>query len=273
MSPFTLSEPLFTIWKRLIEERTGICYDPGDRSLLASKLETRVTDAGFESALDYYYFLRYDPGSAAEFDALVDALVVNETYFFREAEPLRALCETVLLPLCKRGERPRVWCAACASGEEVFTLAMMLDGLGILSKVELVASDIGLKVLARAKEGTYGPRSLRALPPGVMGDSLEMKDGRACVRPRLRETISWRRVNLLDDEAVRALGTFDAILCRNVFIYFSSDTVRRVVATLSSALKETAPLLLGASESILQLGTALRFEERGGSFFYVRSGK
>lgn len=271
MSALTLPEPLFAIWKRLIEERTGIHYVAGDRAFFASKLETRVTDAGFESALDYYYFLRYDPASKSEFDALIDALVVNESYFFREAEPLTALCESVLRPLCESGKRPRVWCSACASGEEALTLAMMLDAMGLLSKVDIVATDIGLRILKRAKEGDYGPRSLRALPTGVVGRWLEMEGGRARVLPRLRETIDWRQMNLLDDEAIRALGTFDAVLCRNVLIYFSDATVQRVVASLSWALKETAPLLLGASESILQLGTLLKFEERGGACFYVRS--
>lgn len=271
MSTFTLSEPLFAIWKRLIEERTGIHYDAGDRALFASKLETRVTDAGFESALDYYYFLRYDPASKSELDALIDALVVNESYFFREAEQLQVLCETVLVRLCASGVRPRVWCSACASGEEALTLAMMLDEMGLLSKVDIVASDIGLKVLARAKEGDYSSRSIRALPPGVMGRWLEVENGRVKVRQRLRDAIEWRRVNLLDEEAIRALGTFDAVLCRNVLIYFSDATVQRVLSTLTDALKDLAPLLLGASESILQLGTVLELQECAGACFYVRS--
>jgi chemotaxis protein methyltransferase CheR len=271
MPGFILTDPLLSIWSALIEECTGIHYGLSDRELLQSKLESRAADAGFESLLDYYYFLRYDVASAAELDALVDALVVNETYFFREADQLRALCDTVLAPMVARGQRPRVWCAACATGEEPLTLAMMLADRGILSEVSILASDIGLRVMARIKEGTYSGRSLRALPDGVVGKWLEVADGRAKVAPAILESIEWRRVNLTDASAIAALGTFDAILCRNVLIYFSDETVRRVVAALSNALQDSAPLLVGASESLLRFGTLLKCEERAGAFFYMKA--
>jgi chemotaxis protein methyltransferase CheR len=271
MGNFTLSEPLFAIWAALVEERTGIHYRLHERELLAHKLEVAGTAAGFESALDYYYYLRYDAPSDDAFAALIDALVVNETYFFREVEQMVALCETVLLPLCRNGKRPRVWCAACATGEEPLTLAMLLDKMGLLVQVDIVATDIGEKALARAKAGVYGARALRALPMGVMGRWLEMVDGRARVSERLHERIEWRKVNLVDEQAVRALGMFDAIVCRNVLCYFSDTTIRRVVRTLSGSLNASATLLVGASESLLHFGAGLKCEERLGSFVYVRS--
>jgi chemotaxis protein methyltransferase CheR len=271
MAGYTLTDPLLSIWSALIEERTGIHYGPSDRGLLEGKLEARASESGFDSLLDYYYFVRYEPVSNAAVDALIDALVVNETYFFREAEQLRALCDTVLAPMVARGEVPRVWCAACSTGEEPLTLAMMLADRGIGSKVEIVASDIGARVLERAKAGTFGPRSLRALPPGIVGRWLDVTDGRAVVSRPLVDRIDWRRVNLTDAAAVAALGSFDAIVCRNVLIYFSDDTVRHVVSLLSNALRGPAPLLVGASESLLRFGTLLKCEERAGAFFYVRA--
>lgn len=271
MAGLVLTDPLFAIWRALIEERTGIHYGPSDRELLQSKLEARAGDAGFESLLDYYYFLRYDEASTAELDALVDALVVNETYFFREADQLRALCDTVIAPIAARGDRPRIWCAACSTGEEPLTLAMMLADRKILSQVEIVASDIALRVLARIKEGTYGQRSMRALPAGVAGKWLEITGDRARVAREIYDAVEWRRVNLTDAAAVSALGTFDAILCRNVLIYFSDETVRQVVRTMSNSLRASAPLLVGASESLLRFGTLLRCEERSGAFFYMKA--
>ena len=271
MPGLVLTDPLFAIWSALIEERTGIHYSPNDRELLQSKLESRASEAGFESLLDYYYFLRYDAASAAELDALVDALVVNETYFFREAAQLRALCDTVIAPIVARGDRPRIWCAACSTGEEPLTLAMMLAERKILSRVDIVASDIAVRVLARIKEGTYGQRSMRALPAGVVGKWLEVVDGRARVAREIFDVVDWRRVNLTDAAAVSALGTFDAILCRNVLIYFSDETVRQVVSTLSNSLRPASPLLVGASESLLRFGTLLRCEERDGAFFYMKA--
>jgi chemotaxis protein methyltransferase CheR len=271
MGSFTLSPPLFAIWKNLIQERTGIHYEPADQPLLESKLASRAMEAGFDSPLDYYYFLRYDPTAEAEIDALIDALVVNETYFFRETEQLTALCTAMLAPRCGGGKRLRVWCAACSTGEEPLTLAMILDGMGVLSQVDILATDIGLKALARAERGDHGERSLRAMPEPMKERWLKMVEGRARVSPVLRKKIEWRRLNLLDDKAIRALGKFDAILCRNVFIYFNDDTVQRVVTSLSAALNDGAPLLVGASESLLRFGTHLRSEEHAGSFFQVRS--
>lgn len=271
MGTFILTPSLFAIWKSLIAERTGIHYELLDHPLLASKLEARAAEAGFESPLDYYYFLRYDPASGVELDALIDALVVNETYFFREAAQLSVLCETMLRPICESGRRVRVWCAACSTGEEPLTFAMILDGMGLLTQADIVASDISLKALVRAEKGEYGPRSLRALPDTMKDRWFEMVDGRAVVSPRLRKKIEWRRVNLMDAKEISSLGKFDAILCRNVLIYFADDTVQQVVRTLTSVLNETAPLLVGVSESLLRFGTMLKSEERGGSFFHIRS--
>ena len=268
---FDLTETVFALFSTLIEARTGIHYEPRDRPLLAGKLEAGAAVSGATSPLDYYYLVRDDPASGAAFDGLIDAIVVNETYFFREAEQLTALCEGVLAPLCRAGKRPRVWSAACATGEEPLTLAMMLDGMGLLSEVDIVASDIGRAVLARAKAGGYGERSVRLLPRGVMGRWLTREDGNVTVLPRLHEAIDWRRVNLVDAEAVGALGTFDAILCRNVFIYFGDETIRRVVQSLTARLNEHAPLLVGAAESLLQFDTGLKWTERCGAFFHVRS--
>ena len=271
MPGLMLTDPLFSIWSALIEDRTGLHFGPQDRSLLQSKLELRAGESGYESLLDYYYFLRYDASSKSELDALIDALVVNETYFFREADQLRALCDTVLAPIVSRGETARVWCAACATGEEPLSLAMMLADRGLLSGVKIIASDIALRVLARAKTGGYGERSLRAIPPGIVGKWIHMVDGRAVVAQELVDSIELCRINLLDAGAVKALGKFDAILCRNVLIYFSDETVRRVVTSLSDALRGDSPLLVGASESLLRFGTLLQCEERAGAFFYVKA--
>lgn len=269
MADLRLSPQVFAILSSWIEERIGIHYDPEDASVLADKLTPRAAELGFESLLDYYYFLKYDAARAGEHDALIEALVVGETYFFRESAQLEVLCDEILEPLA-RADRPvpRVWCAAAATGEEPLTLAMMLDARGLLPLVEIVASDLSLRALARARGGDHGKRSLRSLPPGVIGRWLELDGDRATVLPRLREAIRWERVNLVDDAAIARLGTFDAVICRNVLIYFRDPTIRRVAASLERALAPGGHLLIGASESLLRFGTGLECYERGGAFFY-----
>lgn len=272
MPSLPMSPQVFAILATLIEQRAGLHYAAEDRELLADKVSDRATEAGFDSLLDYYYFLRYDPAGSAALDSLIDALLVHETYFFREALPLSVLVEDVLLPRVRAGQKPRVWCAACSTGEEPLTLAMMLADRGVLPGVELLASDLSTRALERARTGEHNLRSMRALPPGVEGRWLEQVDGRARPKQELVDAVEWRRINLVDEGAVAKLGQFDAILCRNVLIYFQDETARRVVASLTQALKPGGQLVVGTSESLLRFGTALSCEERRGVFFYGKAG-
>jgi chemotaxis protein methyltransferase CheR len=266
-----LSPQVFAILSALIQERTGIHYKPEDRPLLGDKLVGRLAEAGFDSFLDYYYFLRYDPAGAAEMDALIDSIVVGETYLFREYDQLVFMVDELIMPQVNAGRRPRVWSAACASGEEPFTVAIMLERRGALGRVDLVASDISPRALERARRGVLSRRALRHLPPiDVSGCWSELPGGALELVPAIRDAVDWQRVNLVDGRSVAALGSFDVILCRNVLIYFDDPTARRVIDHLSTALVPGGALLVGVSESLLRLGTSLVSEERGGTFFYRR---
>jgi len=263
-----LSQQVFTILAALIEEHAGLHYRLDERELLADKLTPRARERGFENLLDYYYFLRYDPAAQSELQALLDSLVINETYFFREPAALKLIVERMIPELIARGERPRVWCAACATGEEPLTLAMLLDGAGLLGRVEIVASDISQRALAHARAGLYYRRSLRSLPAGVSGRWLIEQADALRAAPELIEAIDWRRVNLCAAAETAAIGSCDVILCRNVLIYFSDETVVQVIHALSSQLRPGGALLVGVSESLLRFGTALTCEEIDQVFYY-----
>ena len=265
------SPPVLAILSALVEERTGLHYGLLDHDLLGEKVSTRAADAGFESLLDYYYYLRYDPNAEREMDALVDALVVGETYFFRELPPLRVVTE-LAADLVGRGTRPRIWSAACASGEEPLTLAMLLDERGLLGQVELLASDISPRALERARRGRYGARSLReGAPPALVERYLRREpDGTVQVAPELARAVRWCRVNLHDPLQVGAVGLMHLVLCRNVLIYFRDETTVRVVTRLADRLLPGGALLVGVSESLLRFGTGLVCEEHGSVFLYRR---
>lgn len=266
-----LGQSLFNLLASLVEERTGLHYSERDRSLFSAKLLARAVEAGFESPLDYYYFLRYDEHGRRELDLLSEMLCVHETYFFREADQLRALCDEVLRPIVAAGKRPRVWCAAASTGEEPLTLAMLLDDRGMLGNVDIVASDLSARALARAAAGRYRGRSLRALEGRPVAQWMAASGEDMVVREPLKRSVQYERVNLVDAAQVAALGKFDAIVCRNVLIYFADDTVRSVLAALAAALRPNGVILVGASESLLRFGTLLLCEERGGAFFYRTS--
>jgi chemotaxis protein methyltransferase CheR len=270
MSSLPISPQLFAILSGLVEEKLGLHYDAQDAALLADKLTPRALDRGFDSLLEYYYFLRYDAGAASELDALADALVVNETYFFREADQLRVLVDI----LAETEGQRRIWCAASSTGEEPYTLAMMLEERGILPRVDILASDVSVRALGRAREGIYRGRAFRSLPSDARARWFvradPSKDEVMQVVPAIRSAVRFRQINLLDDETIATLGSFDAVLCRNVLIYFRDELVRDVIARLAGRLVRGGHLLVGASESLLRLGTSLTCVERGGVFLYRR---
>ena len=266
-----LSPQLFAIFAGLIEAECGLHYAPNDSDLLAAKLVAHAGEVGFDSLLDFYYRLRYDDPDGAAKRALIESLVVHETYFFRELAPLRALVSEYLVPLLER-RRARVWSAACSTGEEPFTLAMLLDERGVLDSVEIVATDISDAAIAKAKLGQFGKRALRDGHPVELAQRYLDKTPRGItLAPRLRDAVNFARVNLVDAARVSTLGTFDAILCRNVLIYMRDAQIARMLAQLEASLAPRGVIAVGVSESLLRFGTALRCEERGGAFFYRRA--
>jgi chemotaxis protein methyltransferase CheR len=262
-----ISPPVFAILSALIEERFGVFFAASDSEVLAEKVSPRALALGFDSLLDYYYFLRYDPNAERELERLAEVLVINETYFRREADQLEALVGKLLPNLLQQRPSLRIWSAACSTGEEPLTLCGMMNGRDLLPRVQIVASDISQRALAIAQNGRYSGRSLRAIDPS--NSSWLDFDGRiATVKPALRECVTFRQLNLTDTASIARLGQFDVILCRNVLIYFRDATIKQVVQALSAALTPGGYLLVGASESLLRLGTDLICEEHGGAFFY-----
>jgi len=267
-----LSPPVFAITARLIEEGAGLHFDIRNIDMLADKLSDRATELGLDSLLDYYYFLRYDDRGGAELATLVETLVVHETYFFRENGALEVLVDVIFPELLRTRSRVRVWSSACATGEEAYTLAMICASAGLLDRVDILASDISEKALAKARAALYGGRSLRAVPAHTPTVHLRPETpDRMRVTDEVRTRIRWARVNLVDREAVAALGRFDVILCRNVLIYFADDTVIQVARNLSDVLADDGWLVVGTSESLLRFGTMFSCQERAGVFFYRKA--
>jgi chemotaxis protein methyltransferase CheR len=268
MAVLPMSPQVFSILSGLVAERAGLHFDSTHAPIFAEKVGARAVEAGFESLLDYYYFLRYDAEGAHEVDKLIETLVVGETYLFRELPPLEAAVSDIIVPLLKLGRRPRVWCAACATGEEPHTLALLLAARGVLHDVELIASDVSAAAVRRARTGKFGRRAIRADLPPFAERWVRVEDGAVKLDEGLTQAIDWRRINLMDDDAVAALGQLDVIFCRNVLIYFSDDTVRQVVRRLTARLTPGGALFVGISESLLRFGPPLRCEEQNGVFLY-----
>ncbi len=263
-----LSPQLFAIFATLVESVCGMYYRAEDYDVFATKLTTHAREHGHEFLLDYYYRLRYDDPDGVEMAKLVESLLIHETYFFRELPALEQLVETHLEPMIRAGRRPRVWSAACSTGEEPYTLAMLLDARDLLDRVDLVATDISPLVIERALAGVYSRRALREVHPVALATKyLAVADKQITLAARIRDAVKFSTFNLVEEDP-RDLGLFDAILCRNVFIYFKDDQVVRVVDRLVTHLGSEGLLAVGVSESLLRFGTKLQCVERGNTFFY-----
>ena len=272
-----LSDSAFSILRDLIHHRTGLFHDDGKRATLADKLSPRVVECGFDSFLDYYYYLKYDPDADAEWGQVMDALSVQETYFWREVDQVRALVDVVAPEYFAAGrpEPLRIWSAACATGEEPLTIAMALNEAGWFARapIEIYASDASPRAIQNARRGVYRQRSFRSLPPALQAKYFTPEGGNWRVAPALHARIRrWSVVNLLAEDEVRRFASVPVIFCRNVFIYFSPDAIRQVVDVFSQRMLAPAYLFVGASESLLRVTTDFELEEVGGAFVYVKRG-
>jgi len=269
-----LNDSQFILLRDLIHERTGLSFENGKRDLLADKLSPCVVERGFGNFLDYYYLLKYDANAQAEWQRVMDALSVQETYFWREIDQVRALVDVIvpqhfaaypLVPL-------RLWSAACATGEEPLTIAMVLNEAGWFQRapIEILASDASPSALAKARRGVYRERSFRNLSAELRARYFTPVEGGWQVDAALHARIKWSLANLVVREEIAPLAQSRVIFCRNVFIYFSEQAIRQVVRTFYEQMPTPAYLFVGASESLLKLATDFDLQEIGSAFVYVK---
>jgi chemotaxis protein methyltransferase CheR len=277
MRPPPLTDDLFRLFSDWIRGRSGIEFSESNRYLLEKRLQRRAEELGLDSLTRYYHRLKYDSPAEAEADRILDLISNPETYFFREPEQLAAFADEIIPELLAKGAGRdgalRIWSAGCATGEEPYTIAMMLEERGVFRKasVDIFASDIASAALARARGGTYREASFRQIPAGVRERFFEQEStGRWRIDDIVRRRVTFGRVNLVEDARVAALPTFDVIFCRNVLIYFSEPWKRRAVGLLHSRLREGGYLLLGHAESLISVSTAFRLRHLTHDLVYQR---
>ncbi len=260
--------------RSLISERTGMHFDNGKSDLLIDKLSPLVIERGFTSYLDYYYLLKYDASALIEWQNVMNALSVQETYFWREFDQVRALVQT-LLPqwlATNDGSPVRIWSAACATGEEPLTIAMALTEAGWFDRapIEIVATDASSKAIERAKEGIYRSRAFRNLPLQLR-DRYFVPDGSSWrINSDIHSRVKWKIANLIDESQIGSFASSNFIFCRNVFIYFSESAIGRVVRSFARFIRPPGYLFVGAAESLLRLTTDFTLTEVDDAFVYLK---
>ncbi|HMN74154.1 MAG TPA: protein-glutamate O-methyltransferase CheR [Rhodoblastus sp.] len=242
---------------RLLGERIGMAIDPRRRSAIEARLAGLMADCGFSDPQDFLRRLRagLDP---ALMNKTVDAMVTCETLFFRDRAPFEAM-RGIVLPRLKETRRDfrnlRFWSAACATGQEPYSIAMVMDDLSREFggwRVDIVASDVSQSALAAARAGVYSQFEVQRGLPTPMLLRYFRKDSEGWrVSEHLRAAIDFRQVNLVSDFS--ALGHFDVVLCRNVLMYMDVERRRDILRRISTQLAPDGYLMLGATETIVGL--------------------
>jgi chemotaxis protein methyltransferase CheR len=268
-----LSGSVTQILRDLIHQRLGLFYEAAHFDQVADRLAPLVVARGLDSFMDYYYFLKYSEDDQ-EWCRVMDALAVHETYFWREIDQLRAVVDCVVPQLAACAKPLRIWSVPCASGEEPLTVAILLAEAGWFDRlpIEIYGSDASPHAVARAKEGRYGQRSFRTLPAQLQEKYFVRADDHWTVSPELRSRVSYDIVNLVAEDEVRRHASAPIIFCRNVFIYFSEDSIRRVMAVLEETMPVPGYLCVAAAESLLKRTVSFELQDIGGSFIYVKNG-
>jgi chemotaxis protein methyltransferase CheR len=258
-----MSTEEFRLFRDMVYDYCGIFFDDGSKFLLERRLNRRLEQHQLKTFEEYYHFLRYDRRREEELVVLIDNLTTNETYFFRESAQLRAFSEEILPELRERNagrKSLRIWSAGCSTGEEPYTIAILLLESGDWWRdwqVEILGSDISQRVLHTARKGVYKKGSHRATPPQMLKKYFaEEGKGDYRIIDAVRRLVSFSYVNLLDPYKTSLIRDLDIVFCRNVIIYFDRDAKKKVIETFYGKLREGGYLLLGHSESLINLSTA-----------------
>jgi chemotaxis protein methyltransferase CheR len=256
-----LPEEVFRLIRDLIRDYCGIYFDDGSRHILEKRLSRRVQNHHLNSFRDYFRHLLYDRKREEELTSIVDVLTVNETYFFREKNQLKTFNEELLPELLKTKKdtkKLRIWSAGCSTGEEPYTIAMLILETGSFHDwtIEILGSDINQRVLHVARSGVYRENSFRATEQFFINKYFIEQNGLFKVADNVKQYVNFNLLNLLDPYKVKLVGKMDVIFCRNVLIYFDLLSRKKVVDSFSERLSEGGYLLLGHAESLMNISTA-----------------
>ncbi len=266
--------------QELILEHCGVSLGGDAGFLFERRLGPRLDALALGSFLEYFHHLSYDLEGPAELEECVERITTHETYFFREQFQLDVFSREIVPQLRATGSSsttsrrlgPSVWSAGCSTGEEAYTIAMLLSNAGTHAPPgQVVGSDISRKVLATAQQAVYGQASFRTTPDEVRETRFEPAGaGLWRVAPDVRAMCSFVHLNLMDVARFAALGRQDVIFCRNVLMYLSSQARHRIVEGFYDVLVPGGFLLLGHSESLLNVTTRFDLVQLSGDLVYRR---
>jgi len=263
-----ISDQEFYFLRDFIYNNCGIYFRLEKKYLIEDKIISRMEQLNIGSITDYIYYLKYSDNRENEMNLLYDVITINETSFFRNEPQFTVLKDEILKELVKNNNnivyapnKLRIWSAGCSSGEEPYTISIILsdylNGTGNYDYyeknqlVEILATDINQSVLNKAKKGVYSEYSLRTTDAKIVErcfSQVSLKEFE--IKENYRRWVRFRKLNLLDPGGVSLLSSFDIIFCRNVLIYFDLESKKKVIDMFYELLKPGGYLFLGHSESL-----------------------
>jgi len=275
-SETSISNEEFAKFCEFFYRKTGINFHKSKRYYVERRVVDRIVKTGSESFKDYFTFVRFQV-SGEELQLLVNAMTVNETYFFREDYQFDALVKGMLPDLARSrrtGKPIKIWSVPCSSGEEPYSIA-----LNILEKweqadqwdIEIYASDIDSKILAEARAGLFGVRSLSRVPPSLLSRYfVSVGEGNYRICDELRGSIEFSLINLIDPTQTRNYRDIDIIFCRNLLIYFDDIARRETVEMFYETMSPGGYICLGHSESMSRMTSLFLPRKFGETIVYQK---
>jgi len=269
----------FKLFRGLINQRSGIFLSEAKQNFLAIRLNYRMEACKLSSFKEYYYYLKYDPKGNEEMQKLINAVSVNETYFFRDKDQLSIFKNHALHGIMNlkrsRGERQiKIWSAACSTGEEPYSIAILVSD--VINRtpthwdVEIIATDISTLALASARRGEYDDYALRETKLNYLNRYFEQAgQGKYQVISDIKKMVSFGHINLTDSSSTRKIIDMDCVFCRNVIIYLDMDSRRRVIENMYRSLNQNdGYLFLGQAENLREIESPLQPLHFDGTVIY-----
>jgi len=251
----------FLKFREFFYRKTGMMFADNKRYFVDKRLQERMIAVGMADFRQYFNMVCFR-ADGLELQALVNAMTVNETYFYREEYQLKCLVASILPEVVKtldRGETLKIWSMPCSTGEEPYSIALyLLEHWSRVDEfnIEIVASDIDTEVLKRAKLGVYAERSLQHVsPPTIAKYMKRLADGNHQVIEELRNSIKFTQANLMEAMEDKAYRGFSVVFCRNLLIYFDDVSRREAAEAIYTALNPRGFVCLGHSESMSRISS------------------
>lgn len=278
----TIEDSEFVHLRDFIYEKCGIYIADNRKYLLENRLLNRLKSLGLRTFGEYFYFLKYDQNGKAEQRALYEVITTNETSFYRNPAQLKVLedglLKSVMDEQLKKGSRDlHIWSAGCSTGEEPYTLGIILHEVlksqRSLWNINITAGDLSEGVLASAARGEYTEYALRTTPKEIIARYFTpTSNGRYRINPEIKKHVSFTQINLKDRMQLRRVRRSHIIFCRNVLIYFDEAMKKRVINSFYDNLLPGGYLFIGHSESLHNISRAFKPIHHPGAIVYMKEG-